>query len=140
MTLKAALDNAETAIILVEKSDASPADKLNALRPLLYQLRADLIEVSEHSYQNYIEAEDAPQTDMQALDFDDADVQEKFYDNLSVQEINNLRNYYDLEAFQEIDNARIRVCLSRALCQIASEKGVTPNKSWLAVISAEGNI
>jgi len=140
MTLKAALDNAETALILLEKSGASPEDKLAALRPLLYQLRSDLIDVSEHDYRNYIEAEQKPLTDMQALEFDDAEVQEKFYENLSVQEINNLRSFYDIEAFQEIDNDRVRVCLARALCQIASEKGVTPNKSWLAVISAEGNI
>lgn len=140
MTLKAALDNTETALILIEKSGASPEDKLNALRPLLFQLRADLIEVSEHDYQNYIEPEQKPLTDMQALEFDDAEVQGKFYENLSKQEINNLRGFYDYEAFQEIDNDRVRVCLARALCQIASEKGVPPNKSWQSVINAEGNI
>lgn len=140
MTLKAALDGVETALILIEKTGASAEDKIDALRKLLFQLRSDIIDVSEHSYQDYLEPEPVQPSEMQSLEFDDDDVQAKFYNNLNLQEINMLRNYYDVGAFQEIDNNRIRVCLARALCQIAAEKKVKPNNSWLSVINAEGNI
>lgn len=140
MTLKAALDGVETALILIEKTGASAEDKIDALRKLLFQLRSDIIDVSEHSYKNYLEPEPVEQTEMQSLVFDDAEAQQKFYDNLSQQEINMLRNYYDIGAFREIDNARLRVCLAQALCQCATDKNVKPNNSWLSVINAEGNI
>lgn len=140
MTIKAALDGVETALALIIKGDADPAAKIEALRPLLYQLRSDIIDTSEQEYRTYMDAEAAPLTEMQALEFDDASIQQKFYDNFSKQQINNLRSYYDIEAFQEVDNDRLRVCMARALCQFAAESGVAPNKSWSFVINAEGNI
>lgn len=140
MTIKAALDGVETAIALLLKGDADAATKLDALRPLLYQLRMDIMDSADQEYRSYMDAEQVPLTEMQALEFDDDETQQKFYDNFSKQQINNLRAYYDIEAFQEIDNARLRVCMARALCQLAAENSVAPNKSWQSVISAEGNI
>lgn len=140
MTIKAALDGVETALALIIKGDADPATKLEALRPLLYQLRSDIMDSAEQEYLTYMDAEQVPLTEMQALEFDDDETQQKFYDNFSKQQINNLRAYYDIDAFREIDNDRIRVCMARALCQLAAENNVAPNKSWQSVISAEGNI
>lgn len=140
MTIKAALDGVETALALIIKGDADPATKLEALRPLLYQLRSDIMDSAEQEYRTYMDAEQVPLTEMQALEFDDDETQQKFYDNFSKQQINNLRAYYDIDAFREIDNDRIRVCMARALCQLAAENNVAPNKSWQSVISAEGNI
>lgn len=141
MTIKAALDGVETALALITKGDADAQTKLDALRPLLYELRANIIDVSQQEYENYMDAEPAPLSDVAALSFDDDDeIQEKFYTNFKAQQFNNLRSYYDIEAFREIDNAQIRVCVARALCKLASENDVAPNKSWQSVISAEGNI
>lgn len=140
MTIKAALDGVETALALILKGDADPATKLDVLRPLLYQLRSDIMDVSAQEYQSYMDAEPAPLSDMQSLEFDDVATQEKFYEKLKLQQFNNLRAYYDIDAFLEIDNDRIRVCIARALCQLAAENNVAPNKSWQSVISAEGNI
>lgn len=140
MTIKAALDGVNMALTLITKGDADPAAKLDALRPLLFQLRSDIMEVSEIEYGNYMDAEPAPLTDVQALVFDSDEVQAKFYAAFKAQEINNLRGYYDLDAFREVDNDEIRVCMARALCQVATDNKVAPNKSWQLVIDAEGNI
>jgi hypothetical protein len=142
MTIKAALDGVETALALITKGDADAQTKLDALRPLLYELRANIMDVSQQEYENYMDAETAPPaSDVEALTFDDDDeIQEKFYTNFKSQQFNNLRSYYDIEAFREIDNAQIRVCMARALCKLAAENDVSPNKSWQSVISAEGKI
>lgn len=136
MSMKTALDGINNILAILVKGEADAATKLDAVRPLCYDLKNDLEDLAAIQYANYI----PPEPEWRPGDDTLETAVAKLYVPLSKQMFNLLTNFYDSKFFEEEDDPFIRLAHAKALLQIAAEQEKTPPQYWIFVAENNGNI
>ena len=121
MSITRAKNRVETLLDLVRKRGLSDAEKLEALRGELENIRADLLDAEA----DYPEPEDVSE---------DKEDYEKIYAVVEKSDPELIKAYYDQAYFDSL-KVRTQGLLARALLAYCKEREITPLKIWITYAS-----